>query len=119
MYLEESAELTALRQELRAYFGGLLDPATMVALDEPASYADTTRRLVQQMGADGWLGIGWPVEFGGQGRGPVEQLVFYEEVQRAGAPYPLVTLNTVGPALMAHGTPEQRRTYLPGILAGE
>ena len=119
MYLEESAEITALRQELRAYFGGLLDPATMAALEEPASYAETTRRVVRQMGADGWLGIGWPTEFGGQGRGPVEQLVFYEEVQRAGAPYPLVTLNTVGPTLMAHGTPEQQRAYLPGILAGE
>jgi alkylation response protein AidB-like acyl-CoA dehydrogenase len=71
------------------------------------------------MGSDGWLGIGWPTEFGGQGRGPVEQLVFYEEVQRAGAPYPLVTLNTVGPTLIAHGTPEQQRKYLPGILAGE
>jgi alkylation response protein AidB-like acyl-CoA dehydrogenase len=45
--------------------------------------------------------------------------VFYEEVQRAGAPYPLVTLNTVGPTLMTHGTPEQQRTYLPGILAGD
>ena len=60
-----------------------------------------------------------PREFGGQGRGPLEQLVFYEEVQRAGAPYPLVTLNTVGPTLMAHGTPEQQAAYLPGILAGE
>jgi 3-oxocholest-4-en-26-oyl-CoA dehydrogenase alpha subunit len=119
MHLEESAELTALRQELRAYFGGLIDPPTTAELDDPATYAAATRRLVRQMGSDGWLGIGWPTEFGGQGRGPVEQLVFYEEVQRAGAPYPLVTLNTVGPTLMAHGTPEQQRKYLPGILAGE
>src|SRR3569623_1178607 len=119
MHLEESAELTELRQELRTYFAGLLDPATAAELDDPATYAATTRRLVRQMGKDGWLGIGWPKEFGGQGRGPVEQLVFYEEVQRAGAPYPLVTLNTVGPTLMARGTPQQQEAYLPGILAGE
>src|SRR3954452_10512266 len=119
MHLEESAELTALRQELRTYFGGLIDPATAAQLDDPETYADATRRLVRQMGSDGWLGIGWPTDFGGQGRGPVEQLVFYEEVQRAGAPYPLVTLNTVGPTLMAHGTSQQQRQFLPGILAGD
>ena len=37
------------------------------------------------MGADGWLGIGWPVEHGGQGRGPIEQLIFFDEASRAEA----------------------------------
>ncbi len=119
MHLEESAALIALRQELRAYFADLMDPETTAALEDPELATETVRRVVRQMGKDGWLGIGWPKEFGGQGRGPVEQLVFYEEVQRAGAPYPLVTLNTVGPTLMARGTPEQQAAYLPGILSGE
>ena len=119
MQLDESPAITALRTELRAYFADVMNPATTRALDDPASSAATIRAVVRRMGKDGWLGIGWPREFGGQGRGPIEQLVFYEEVQRAGAPYPLVTLNTVGPTLMAHGTPEQQTAYLPGILAGE
>ena len=119
MQLDESPAITALRTELRAYFADVMNPATTGALDDPASSAATIRAVVRRMGKDGWLGIGWPREFGGQGRGPIEQLVFYEEVQRAGAPYPLVTLNTVGPTLMAHGTPEQQTAYLPGILAGE
>ncbi|HEX4430392.1 MAG TPA: acyl-CoA dehydrogenase family protein [Frankiaceae bacterium] len=119
MQLDESPAIAALRTELRAYFADVMSPATTRALDDSSSSAATIRAVVRRMGKDGWLGIGWPREFGGQGRGPIEQLVFYEEVQRAGAPYPLVTLNTVGPTLMAHGTPEQQAAYLPGILAGE
>ncbi len=119
MHLDESPAIAALREELRAYFADVMDPATTRALDDPATCAAAIRAVVRRMGKDGWLGIGWPREFGGQGRGPLEQLVFYEEVQRAGAPYPLVTLNTVGPTLMAHGTPQQQAAYLPGILAGE
>ncbi|MCU1379193.1 MAG: acyl-CoA dehydrogenase domain protein, partial [Acidimicrobiales bacterium] len=119
MHLQEPLAVVELRAELRAYFADVMDPATTAALDDPATTSETIRRIVRRMGEDGWLGIGWPVEFGGQGRGSIEQLVFYEEVQRAGAPYPLVTLNTVGPTLMARGTPEQQARYLPGILAGE
>ncbi len=58
------------------------------------------RTLVRQMGKDGWLGIGWPKEFGGQGRPASDQFIFFDEVQRARAPFPFVTLNTVGPTIM-------------------
>jgi alkylation response protein AidB-like acyl-CoA dehydrogenase len=71
------------------------------------------------MGADGWLGIGWPEEYGGQGRPATDQFIFYDEVQRAGAPVPFVTLNTVGPTLMRYGSEEQKAELLPRILAGE
>ena len=71
------------------------------------------------MGGDGWLGIGWPKEYGGQGRGVLDQFIFFDEVQRAGAPFPFVTINTVGPTLMTYGSDEQKRDYLPGILNGD
>src|SRR4051812_39000959 len=71
------------------------------------------------MGADGWLGLGWPKEYGGQGRPPQDQFVFFDEVQRAGAPIPFVTLNTVGPTLMQYGSEEQKAKFLPEILAGK
>src|SRR5919106_1028048 len=77
------------------------------------------RRVVRQMGADGWLGIGWPTEYGGQGRGPVEQFIFFDESMRAGAPVPMLTINSVAPTLMQFGSDEQRRDYLPRILRGE
>lgn len=71
------------------------------------------------MGKDGWLALGWPAEYGGQGRGTVDQLTFFEEALLAGAPVPFVTLNTVGPALMSYGSEEHKKQFLPGIASGE
>jgi alkylation response protein AidB-like acyl-CoA dehydrogenase len=71
------------------------------------------------MGSDGWLGVGWPVEFGGRGFGQIEQQIFVSEAARADVPLPSVTLQTVGPTLQAFGTAEQKATFLPRILAGE
>jgi len=71
------------------------------------------------MGEDGWLGLGWPAEYGGQARGPIDQMIFVEESHWAGVPLPLLTLNSVGPTLMALGTDEQKRRLLPGILQGK
>ena len=45
--------------------------------------------------------------------------IFVEEARRAGAPLPFVTLSTVGPALMSHGSEEHKAKFLPGILSGE
>ena len=74
---------------------------------------------MQQLGADGWLGIGWPKEHGGQGRGPIEQFIFFDEVQRAGFPVPILTLNTVGPTLLKFGTDEQKAEYPPRDPRGQ
>jgi len=109
-----------LRAELREYFHGLMTPEVRDALrSESAESGLTARTIMRRMGTDGWLGIGWPVEYGGRGLTGLEQFIFFDEVQRAGAPFPFVTVNTVGPALMVHGSQEQRETYLPGILAGD
>ena len=65
-------------------------------------------RIWKQMCADGWAGIGWPKEYGGQGRSAIEQFIFFDESMRAGAPVPMLTLNTVGPTIMEFGTDEQK-----------
>ncbi|KOU27336.1 acyl-CoA dehydrogenase [Streptomyces sp. XY593] len=101
-----------LRAELRAYFKELLPDGVP---EDPARQ----RALLRRIGADGLLGLGWPVEYGGQGRGSDEQFVFFDEAYRAGAPVSMVTLNTVGPTLMKYGTREQKDYFLPRILAGE
>jgi len=71
----------------------------------------------------GWAGISWPKEFGGRGASVLEQIVWFEEYARAGAPSPLdasfVGLNHAGPTLMACGTPEQKASHLPRILNGD
>jgi hypothetical protein len=111
--LELTEEQRELQATLRAYFARLV---TETASDGGRpGYLDTIRR----MGDDGWLGLGWPVEYGGQGRGPVDQMLFVEESHRAGVALPLLTLASVGPALMQLGTPEQKARILPGILRGQ
>ncbi|MGW1516513.1 acyl-CoA dehydrogenase family protein [Streptomyces sp. NPDC001436] len=112
MHLAPSEGQSRLRAELRAYFRDLLPDGV------PEDPADQ-RALLRRIGADGLLGLGWPVEYGGRGRGPDEQFVFFDEAYRAGAPVSMVTLNTVGPTLMKYGTPEQKDYFLPRILRGE
>jgi alkylation response protein AidB-like acyl-CoA dehydrogenase len=119
MDLEETPEQLALRAELREYFAQLLTDDVRHALDTETEGGVTFRKVVRQMGADGWLGLGWPKEYGGQGRPATDQFIFFNEVQRARAPFPFVTLNTVGPMLISHGTQEQKDFFLSGILAGE
>lgn len=120
MYLRQSDQLTELRQELRQYFADLLTDESRAGLRSEGSGGGPVRsRVLRQMGSDGWLGIGWPREFGGQNRGPEAQYVFFDEAYRAGAPLPMVTLTTVAPTLMEMGSQEQKDYFLPRILAGE
>ncbi|MFC3454412.1 acyl-CoA dehydrogenase family protein [Amycolatopsis speibonae] len=119
MDLRETPAQQRLRQELRACFAGLLPEDKRRAASEAGAGGDLFREVVRMLGKDGWLGIGWPVEYGGQGRPIEDQYVFFDEVQRAGLPFPFVTVNTVGPTLMEYGTEEQKSAYLPGILSGD
>jgi alkylation response protein AidB-like acyl-CoA dehydrogenase len=114
VYLELTAEQSDLQRRIRAYFEDLVAEVEGSAPDEP-----TYTRYIRAMGRDGWLGLGWPVEYGGQGKGPIDQMIFVEESHWAGVPLPLLTLNSVGPTLMALGTSEQKQRLLPGILRGE
>jgi alkylation response protein AidB-like acyl-CoA dehydrogenase len=118
MRLEYTPEQKALRKELREYFACLLTDEVRSRLGD-ADGGPLYRQLVRQLGKDSWLGIGWPREYGGQGRPATDQFIFFDEAQRAGAPVPLVTLNTVGPTIMRYGTEEQKARFLPGILSGE
>jgi 3-oxocholest-4-en-26-oyl-CoA dehydrogenase alpha subunit len=119
MHLEYTAEQLALRKELREYFAELITDQVREDLGGFGEGGSTYRGVIRQLGADGWLGIGWPEEYGGQGRPATDQFIFFDEAQRGGAPVPFVTLNTVGPTLMKFGSAEQKAFFLPGILKGE
>jgi alkylation response protein AidB-like acyl-CoA dehydrogenase len=119
MYIGYTEEQEALRRELREYYGRLLTPEVEADLGRGKGIGPTVRKVVRQMGEDGWLGIGWPKEFGGQGRSAIEQFVFFDESMRAGAPVPMLTINTVGPTIMSFGTDKQKQEFLPKILKGE
>ena len=118
MFLDLTERQLALRDELRSYFAGLISPAERTAM-LTERHGTVYREVVRRMGRDGWLGVGWPAEYGGRGFGQVEQQIFASEAARADVPLPAVTLQTVGPTLQAHGTAEQKEFFLPRILAGE
>jgi alkylation response protein AidB-like acyl-CoA dehydrogenase len=118
MYIELTPEQRRLRDELREYFTACLtaeDRAKLAQDPFGQAYMEHCRRL----GRDGKLGLGWPKEYGGGGYGPLEQQIFANEIARAEVPYPIITLQTVGPTLMQYGTDEQKDFFLPRILAGD
>lgn len=118
MFIDLTESQRALRDELRDYFRSCLTADDRAAIaDDPfgTAYMAHCRKL----GRDGMLGIALPVEYGGRGFGPVEQQIFANEIARAEVTYPIITLNTVAPTLVEFGTEEQKKRFLPGILAGE
>jgi len=119
MFLEESPEQQQLRAELRGYYADLLTDDIQAGLDKEGQGGEAWHHCVKQVGQDGWLGIGWPTEFGGQGRPATDQFIFFDETRRAGAPFPFVTITTVGPTIMRYGTEEQKAFFLPKILSGD
>lgn len=118
MFVDLTAEQRALRVKVRDYFQSLMTPELRRELRGKEG-GELYRNTIRKMGADGWLAVGWPKEHGGQGYAATEQLIFFEEANIAGAPLPFVTISTVGPALMEHGSEAQKKKFLPGIAAGE
>ena len=118
MFIELTESQRALRDELRSYFAHLISPAEREAMVSDR-HGKAYQALIRRMGSDGWLGVGWPAEYGGRGFGQVEQQIFVSEAARADVPLPAVTLQTVGPTLQQYGTPEQKAMFLPRILAGD
>jgi alkylation response protein AidB-like acyl-CoA dehydrogenase len=122
MHIALSDAHERLRAELGTYFNELVTSERRAALaaatgefGDGSAYKD----VVREMGRDGWLGLGWPEEYGGQDRSMLDQLIFSDAAAAAGVPVPYLTLNTVGPTIMRFGTDEQKRQFLPAILRGE
>lgn len=118
MFVDLTPQQRVLREEIRDYFSQLMTPELRLSLRGEEG-GETFRKVVRQMGKDGWLAVGWPKKHGGQGYKATEQLIFFEEANIAGAPLPFVTISTVGPALMESGTQLQKEMFLPGIANGE
>src|SRR6516225_9713257 len=123
MRIAYTPEQERLRRELREYFGRLMTDEVRAALDDGAEgdygSGDAYRAVIRQLGADGWLALGWPEEYGGRGGTMLDQLIFTDEAAIARVPVPFLTINTVGPTIMRFGTPAQKAFFLPKIAAGE
>jgi hypothetical protein len=107
----------AFRAELRAWLAANLDDRFRAASADLALRKEWNARLADA----GFAAIHWPREYGGRGAGLIEQVVWVEEMHRAGAPPTVnpIGLANIAPALMAHGTAAQQARFLPRMLRGE
>jgi alkylation response protein AidB-like acyl-CoA dehydrogenase len=108
----------AFRAEARAFLDEALTPEVLELMETTGIHHnwDFHHKLVER----GWLAPGWPKEFGGQGREPLEVLAFTEEFQRAGAPtYGVGTTLMIANVILRIGTEEQKSLILPKALGGE
>lgn len=121
MKVEFTPSQNQLREELRAYFAELMTPELTAECtrDMGEGGGPLWRAALRKMGADGWIGLGWPQEYGGRGLSPIEQFLFVEESMRAGYPFPFLTTESVGPTLAEAGNEWQKRELVPKILAGD
>jgi alkylation response protein AidB-like acyl-CoA dehydrogenase len=123
MRIAYTPEQERLRRELRDYFGRLMTDEVRAGLADSAEgdygRGEAYRAVVRRLGADGWLALSWPQEYGGRGGTMLDQLIFADEAAVARVPVPFLTVNSVGPTIMRFGTPAQKSFYLPKIAAGE
>jgi len=129
MDFKDSPQEAAFRQEVRDFLRRELTPSLRREIT-PFGPVTDQREIVDpspQMRAwwaklreRRWLAPHWPREYGGAGLSPIEQFILKEEMALARAPVPGgIGLNIAGPTIIVHGTEEQKRRYLPSILAGE
>ncbi|HEY8173466.1 MAG TPA: acyl-CoA dehydrogenase family protein [Dehalococcoidia bacterium] len=105
-----------LRSELPADFRAEDDAVLGVGIGEDERERDWLRTLAKR----GWVAPSWPKEYGGAGLSVMQQFIFNEEIARARAPRPnFLAIGLAGPTIIVHGTEEQKREHLSGILSGE
>lgn len=112
-------EQEAFRQDIRDFVRTALpEPPTM---PEDAWIIGFDRDFSKKLAAQGWIGLTWPKEYGGQGRTYLDRLILTEELLRHGAPVAAHWLGDrqMGPSILRYGTPEQKARFLPGIIAGD
>jgi alkylation response protein AidB-like acyl-CoA dehydrogenase len=118
MDFDWSPELLALRAEAEEVAA---KAAAAYGVSDDGWIVGQSREFSRELGRRGWIGMTWPVEYGGHGRTPLERFVVSEALIAAAAPIGLSWFadRQMGPTLIAYGTEEQKAAFLPGILAGE
>jgi 3-oxocholest-4-en-26-oyl-CoA dehydrogenase alpha subunit len=113
-------EQERLKKQIRSFVDQYLTPELRDEVErEQYSIGPLGKKFIRLMGRQRWLGIGWPRQYGGQGRGAIDQWLFLEQMDLENLPTGGLTLSSAGPTLMRVGSEEQKREYLPKILTGE
>ncbi|MDX8150685.1 acyl-CoA dehydrogenase family protein [Patulibacter brassicae] len=122
MDLDDSPEQATYRAEVREWLAEHRHEAPAPMGDmEDSEYIEARRTWQRQLSERQLVGVTWPSEFGGPGRGPVEQLIVNQELVAAGVPggIDVIGLGLMGPCIMVHGTPAQKERYLAPLLHGD
>jgi alkylation response protein AidB-like acyl-CoA dehydrogenase len=121
MRYEYTPEQIAWRDEVRAFCKRHVTEALRTELRQAGNEGDgpLAKAFHRELFEKGWWGVGWPKEFGGMGKAAVEQYIFIEEMQMAGAPAMNLSVTSVAPTILREGTEEQKARWLPPILRGE
>jgi alkylation response protein AidB-like acyl-CoA dehydrogenase len=120
--LNDTPEQASYRQEVRAWLeANTAQAPPRSGSSEDREYVDARRAWQRQLAEAGLAGVTWPIELGGRGLGPIEQVTVNQEIGRAGVPGVLdvIGIGMLGPAIIAHGNDEQKSRYLGPMLHGD
>src|SRR5262249_30289397 len=118
MRYESTPEQLAWRDEVRRFLRQAVTPALRAEMRQAGNEGDgpLAREFHRKLFDKGWWGIGWPKEHGGLGRSAIDQFIFVEEMEKAGAPAMQLTIRSVAPTILRAGSEEQKARWLPPIL---
>jgi alkylation response protein AidB-like acyl-CoA dehydrogenase len=123
MHLALSADDLAFRDRVRAALAEKFTPDLKAAAARQSGVIaepEMSRRWQKALHELGWVGLGWPREYGGPGYGPVQRYIVESELAAAGAPgFASMGVQMCGPVIIGFGTAEQKAYFLPRMLSGE
>ncbi len=122
MDLNDTPEQAAYRAQVREWLdANKADAPPRNGASDDAAYIDSRRTWQRKLAEGGLAGLTWPKEFGGQGLGPIEQVIVNQEIGNAGTPgiLDVIGIGMLGPCITAHGTDEQKSRYLAPLLHGD
>jgi alkylation response protein AidB-like acyl-CoA dehydrogenase len=120
--LNDTPEQAEYREKVRAWLEAHKDeaPPRSGSTEDP-SYVDARRAWQRKLAEAGLAGVTWPREYGGQGLGPIEQVITNQEISRAEVPgiLDVIGIGMLGPCLIAHGSEDQKARHLGPMLHGD
>ena len=118
MDLNDNPEQAQYREQVRSWLDEHKDEAPPVEASDDAAYIDARRAWQRRLAEAGLAGVTWPKDVGGQGLGPIEQVIVTQEIARAGVPgiLDVIGVGMLGPTIIAHGTDEQKSRHLGPML---